>query len=209
MAVRKQALWNSTGRESEERLSRAFDACLEAAERTRARYVTVVTGEAAGEPRELQMARFAENLARLAADAQAAGLTFCIEAHAASRTPGMLLRHIGEAYEIACKVNSAAVKLVFDVGHVSLMEGGLVENLVRYADQVAVMQLADMPGRVELGAGSIDFVKLLRTARECGISGPYELEHNLSQAGIVGERRALERLRSIDRILRPGAETTK
>jgi sugar phosphate isomerase/epimerase len=78
------------------------------------------------------------------------------------------------------------------------MSGSVSEHFVRYADEIAVVQLADMPNRVELGAGELPCVEFLRTVRQSGFAGVYELEHYLTEPTVSGEERALELLRGID-----------
>ena len=65
-------------------------------------------------------------------------------------------------------------------------------------EHIAVVQLADLPGRVEPGGGSLDFADLLSALKRHDYKGPVELEHVHSAPGEVGERASLLRLAMLD-----------
>lgn len=120
--------------------------------------------------------------------------------------PNMLLRHVADAYELIQEVDHPAVKLIFDTGHVQVMDGEILEPFVNFYDSVAVLQLADQPGRVEPGAGKIDLSPLLAHAILSDFRGLVELEHGWSLPGAEGEASGLERLWSVDQAARRIAE---
>jgi hydroxypyruvate isomerase len=82
----------------------------------------------------------------------------------------------GPALKIIRTVNSPYVKLNWDLYHMYITEGELLENL-RYAlDCVAYLQVADYPGRNEPGTGEIDFTSLLKGIRNLGYTDYIGLE---------------------------------
>jgi hydroxypyruvate isomerase len=95
-------------------------------------------------------------------------------------------------------VNSPAVKLVYDFGHIAPMDGNVLQNLKAVWDMVAIIQVADIPGRLELGSGELNWVNIFRTIRSLGYTGLIELEHLISEPGIEGEAMVLDNLRAID-----------
>lgn len=208
MGARREPIWNAAGDRAEARLRAEFDACAAAACRTGGRHVTVITArDPEEESHERQVDRYVANLKRYAPFAQDAGLTLCIEAHSPQR-PEMLLTSVDEAHRMVQAVDSPAVRMVFDTGH-AYWVGDVVEAFKACAPMVAAIQLADMPGRTEMGSGEMDFVGLLSAAQAMGFSGPYELEHALSQPGRAGEDRLIRLLTDIDVAVRARVVSTR
>jgi hydroxypyruvate isomerase len=155
----------------------------------------LIRGDGVSEP-DVQRQRAIENL-RAAADlASADGLMLGIEPMI--KLPDMLLRTFDEGVAMVDEAAHPAIKLVFDVAHVTSMGDPLLETYVNSYDDIAVLQLGDMPGRVEVGAGEIDFVPLLAHAIHRGYAGLVDLEHYWSNPGPACERRGLEMLAEID-----------
>jgi hydroxypyruvate isomerase len=191
-------IWSSTSAEARDKWKRDLDETLEAAKRVNGKYVTVVTGSTVGTPRGYQVSIMIENLKRAAELAEKAGLVLCVETVSSLRWGGMLLNHIDDAYAVAAAVDSPAVRLVFDIGHVAPMDGEVLSNLKACWDRIAIIQVADMPGRLELGSGELNWVNILRTIKGLGYTGLIELEHEVSRPGIAGEETILSNLRAID-----------
>jgi hydroxypyruvate isomerase len=120
--------------------------------------------------------------------------------------PDMLLRNFEEGVELVRAAAHPAVKLIFDTGHLTQMGDPLVKTYSEAYDDIALLQLADMPGRVEPGAGSLEITELLTHAVRRGYGGLVDLEHHWSQPGEEGELRGLQLLREIDRRARRAAD---
>ncbi len=191
-------IWGSSSSEARSQLERDLDLSIAAAARTGGRFLTVVSAREPEQPRAYQLAIMVENLKRLAEPAEKAGLILAVETVNARRWPGMLLHHIPEAYAVVKAVDSQAVQLVFDIGHVAPMDGEILANLSACWDKVAIIQVADTPSRLELGSGEVNWVNIFRFIRARGYTGLIELEHTLSNPGLDGERAMLDGLRSID-----------
>lgn len=119
--------------------------------------------------------------------------------------PGMYLKNFADGVELIREAGHPNVKLIFDTGHV--FNGGepILETFVDAYDDIGLVQLADMPGRVQMGGGEIDFVPLLTHALLKGYSGLVELEHDWTEPGLEGERRGIDALRAIDAEVRSRA----
>ncbi len=191
-------LWGLGTEEARAQLERDLVESIAAAKRVGGKYLTVVTAHDTGMPAAYQRTRMVEDLKRLAPLAEEAGVVLALETVDTNRWPGMLLDHIPEAYEMAKAVGSPAVKLVFDFGHVAPMDGRVIENLTAAWDEIAIIQASDIPGRLELGSGELNWVNIFRTLRRLGYTGLIELEHLISQPGAAGERMVLDNLRAID-----------
>jgi len=90
------------------------------------------------------------------------------------------------------------VRLIFDTSHVQIMDGDLLFHLEQAWEHVAIVQLADNPGRLEPGSGEINFESVLRLLVRLGYQGLVELEYGWQQPGAESERRGLEKLRQLD-----------
>jgi hydroxypyruvate isomerase len=194
-------IWGATTAEAKDKWKRDLDETVEAAKRVNGKYVTVVTGRDITIPRGYQIAVMIDNLKRAAEIAEKAGLVLCVETVSAVRFGGMLLNNIDEAYMVVAAVDSPAVQLVFDFGHVTQMDGEVLNNLRACWDRTAIVQVADIPGRLELGSGELNWINIFRTIKGLGYTGLIELEHEVSQPGIAGEKTLLSNLRAIDSAL--------
>jgi hydroxypyruvate isomerase len=191
-------LWGSTDAAARYELRRDLDATIEAARRVGGHCATCVTGSDAGAPRERQLAAMVENLKWLSEPAQRAGIVLCVEAVAARWIPGLLVDHLDDALAIVRAVDSPAVRLLFDIGHLQMSDGNVLDHLDQCWDAIGAIQLADAPGRTELGSGELNWPNILRRLRDRGWQGLTELELRPSADSVAGERRVLEQLRTID-----------
>jgi len=80
------------------------------------------------------------------------------------------------ATKIIRAVNSPMVKLNWDLYHMYITEGNLLENLKKGLDCVGYLQIADHPGRNEPGIGEIKFAELLKGVKELGYKDYIGLE---------------------------------
>ena len=113
--------------------------------------------------------------------------------------PNMLLKNFADGVELVRTLNHESVGLIFDTAHVAVMGEPVLETYVRAYDDIFSLQLADLPGRIEPGAGELEFIGVLSTAMKRGFGGLVELEHHWSKPGEAAERLGLELLRDIDR----------
>jgi hydroxypyruvate isomerase len=194
-------LWGENGEDARGQLRRDLEESIAAAGRVGGKLLTVVSGADPATPIAYQLANMAENLKRFGDMAEQAGVVLAVETVDSRRWPGMLLHHIADAYAVVKAAGGAAVRLVFDIGHIHPMDGEVITNLHACWDRIAVIQAADIPGRLELGSGELNWVNIFRAIREKGYTGLIELEHLLSTPGAKGERTMLENLRAIDAAL--------
>ena len=90
------------------------------------------------------------------------------------------------------------VLLIFDTAHIQAMDGNLIAHLEATWDAIAIVQLADTPGRLEPGTGEVDFAGVLGVLKRRGFRGLVELEFGWSKPGRDAEQEGLERLRRLD-----------
>lgn len=174
-----------------------IDRAIEIADRLHSRHIAIIGPADSDRPRSQQMEAMSENLRFVADRAERAGKILCLESLNARRLPSMLIHHILDAHAIVEKVASPAVRLIFDFGHVQAMDGDILHHLDLTWDAIELFQIADNPGRVEAGAGELNFVTIFAEIEKRGYSGLLELEHHWSKPGIEGEKAGLAMLRRI------------
>jgi hydroxypyruvate isomerase len=194
-------LWGSQDAAAFAQIEADLRESIEAAQRVGGSNVTVTSGRDPAVPLRYQHIAMTEKLKRLADQAARGGVVLAIEATNERFLPGMLVNHVADALAIVRAVDHPAVRLVFDIAHVHSTDGEIIPNLRACYDSIAVIQVADNPGRVDLGRGEINWVNVLRFIRDQGYLGLIELEHLPSEAGSAGEQALLERLAAIDTAL--------
>lgn len=137
------------------------------------------------------------DMARIAADH---GVTLAVEPMVA--LPNMMLRTTQEAVDLVAAAGHPNLGIIYDTAHVSMMDGDLMAALRAAWDHLALIQIADLPGRVEAGAGELAIGNVLVEAVRSGYSGLVDLEHDWIQPTKDGERLGLERIRRLDESVR-------
>ena len=188
-------LWSRDDAEAHDAQRALVERAVAVAARTGSRTVTCVTGRSPSWPIEAQRAAMAANLARVGDLAGAAGLALCVEPVAAAFIPDLLADRLADAQAIVIAADHPAVRLAFDVGHIAIAGDDPAAPL---AGPPGLVQIADAPGRIDPGAGSVDwravFVGLART----GYAGLIEVECEAMDPGVAGEAALLARLRALD-----------
>ena len=149
-----------------------------------------------GDPPADQLARAADNLAAAAELCAANGVTMAVEAISRARVPLALT----EGVEVIARLVRSAgppLGLILDSAHCHCAGDDMADAIIAQADILAGVQLADMPGRVEPGAGTMDFAPILAALRAIGWKGLVEAEFMPSTPGPAGERAALAALRAL------------
>ena len=191
-------LWGSTGREARAVLESELVQAFETAKQVSARHLAVLSGADPRLPLTYQRTAMVENLRWAAALAERAGVTLLLEAVSSRNLPSMLLHHVADAHAMVRAVDSPAVRLIFDTGHVQAMDGDLLGHLDACWDAVALVQIADHPGRLEPGSGEINFGAILRELHRRKFRGLVELEHHWSGPGRAVEQQGMDFLRRLD-----------
>ena len=198
MEIIPQPLWVQKGSSARNELLGHVRRSIAAARKVNSRMLAVLMAANSDSSRIEQSLVAIDNLHYVLDIATAAGLTVAVEPMVVF--PNMLLQTTGEALELIATVNHPRFGLVFDTGHVAAMDGA--ENLTRLFkeayNQVMVIQLADLPGRVEVGGGILDIGGVLSHAMLKKFSGLVELEHHWSEPGLVGEAAGFERFRRVE-----------
>lgn len=151
----------------------------------------------AGEPHAEQLACAVDNLAAAAEICAAHGAALAVEAASRARVPGVLIEKVEDVAGLVRRVGSRNLGLILDSCHCHCAGDDMAAEIVRHADILAGVQLADMPGRVEPGAGMIDFTPIMAALRTIGWTGLVEAEFMPSMPGAAGEKAVLAALRAL------------
>lgn len=129
-----------------------------------------------------------ETLAAIAPEAEAAGVTLCLEAlNVEVEHIGNFLKYTKDAAEIIRAVNSPNVKILYDAYHMYLNEGKIIETLRKYLPLIGCVHIADAPGRGEPGSGCINYRVVLEDLHKQGYKGmiAFELKPSADSASAV------------------------
>jgi hydroxypyruvate isomerase len=129
-----------------------------------------------GMSREAQLAGYTAGLMRIAPLLETAGVTGLVEPFNRVNHLNHLLNGSQPALPMVRSVNSPRIKLLWDFYHMQLEDGDLIEKFTAGADQVAHVQIGDVPGRHQPGTGEVNHANLLRAVRAAGYHDKIGLE---------------------------------
>lgn len=165
-----------------------------AASRSGSRTVTCISGRIEGQAFTAQHRAMADTLRRAAERLEGAGVLLCVEATHSDFAPGLLIEQIEAALEVVERAAHPQVLLNLDLGHAALHGRDPAAVIRQSAGLIGLVQLADVPGRVEPGAGRLDWPAIFAALESAGYEGLLELECEPSEPGEAGERAMLARL---------------
>ena len=155
---------------------------IDAARAVGAKQLVTLTGnEMGGVPRSEQMANAVAALRAAAPMLAKNGMTAIVEVlntyvdHA-----GYFLYYVRDGAELIDRVGSSNVKLLFDIYHVQIMEGNLIQNIRTNIDRIAHFHVGDVPGRHQPGTGEINYRNVLNAIYDQGdrFQGSVALEYS-------------------------------
>jgi hydroxypyruvate isomerase len=115
---------------------------------------------------EAQHAACVENLKRAADMAAANDIQILIEPIDPIENPTMYMTSVTEGFRIVRDVASPHVRVLYDFYHEQRAAGNLIEKLEQNFDLVALVHIADVPGRHEPGTGEIDYTNIYKKLAE-------------------------------------------
>lgn len=193
-------LWTRTDADAQAQQRAVLDHALAAAARAGSDTIGCVTGIDPDQSIDAQHKAMADNLARVADVAAAAGVRLCVEPVAQEWIPGLLLRRLEEAVAVVERANHPAVRLAYDVGHIAMAGDDPVAGVRAAGARIGFVQIADAPARADPGAGTIDWRGLFAALDDIGYTGLIEVETLPMVPGVEGEAALLAGLRKIDEI---------
>jgi hydroxypyruvate isomerase len=134
-------------------------------------------------PWEQQRAQIVSGLKKTGDIAAAAGMTFIMEPLSSAPGQGrMALDTAAVAFPVITEVAHPNVKVCFDFYHLQLMEGNVITHLREGLSKnlIALVQIGEVPGRLEPGTGEIDYAYVFRVLRELNYKGYVDTEMGTS-----------------------------
>jgi hydroxypyruvate isomerase len=90
--------------------------------------------------------------------------------------PKIYLSHIDEALEIVQAVNHPQVQLLYDFFHEQIAAGNLIAKIEKTLPYLALVHIADVPGRHEPGTGEVNYESIFRKLAELNYKGMVAME---------------------------------
>jgi len=138
-------------REHHQRIEREICANLALAEQWGIRYLVVFSGNRAGLDNQAGIEYTAEGLSRVARRAEDAGVTLAMELlNSKINHKDYQCDHVGWGIEVCRRVASPAVRLLYDIYHMQIMEGDVIRTIQENHAYFAHYHTAGNPGRHEL-----------------------------------------------------------
>jgi hydroxypyruvate isomerase len=110
-----------------------------------------------------------DGLKALAPLAEKAGVTLVLEPlNVYVDHPGYFLNRSSVGLDLVRAVGSPHIKLLYDIYHMQVMEGNIIDTLIRNLDMVGHIHVADVPGRHEPGTGELNYANIFGALQEAG-----------------------------------------
>jgi hydroxypyruvate isomerase len=165
------------GREAEFRAG--MDQALEYATSLGAGMVHVLAGRVPeGEPRAAYEETFVGNLRDVAPVAKAKGVALLLEPLNQQDNPGYLHSTTAQCRSIIEATGSDNVFMQYDLYHLQIMQGHLVQHLRQNLDVVRHIQFSSVPGRHEPQHGEVNLPFVFEAIEEMGYKGWLGAEYN-------------------------------
>jgi len=134
-------------------------------------------------PWETQRAQIVAGLRQCGDIAKEQGIVLVVEPLSSTATQGrMALDTAAVAFPVIEEVAHPNVKICFDMYHLQLMEGNITTHLRQGLTKgwIGLVQIGEVPGRLEPGMGEIDYAYMFRVLRELNYSGYLDTEMGTS-----------------------------
>ena len=147
------------------------------AQRLQAGQIILLSGKRIeGISRQDQHAASVATLKRAAELLRAAGMVGVIEPIDRLENPSIYLDGVNEAFEIVRAVGSPNIKVLYDLYHEQRESGNLIEKLDKNIGEVALIHIADVPGRHEPGTGEVNYGNIYRKLAQLNYKGVIAME---------------------------------
>ncbi len=152
---------------------------IEAAKKVGCKRLVTLTGdEVAGMSRSEMMDSCVAGLKEAAPLLEKNGITAVVEIlNTYVNHAGYFLYYVRDGAEMIDRVASPNVKLLFDIYHVQIMEGNLIQNIRNNIQRIAHFHIGDVPGRHQPGTGEINYRNVFKAMYDLGYQGFAALEY--------------------------------
>jgi hydroxypyruvate isomerase len=140
-----------------------------------------------------KIAAILDVLKTLASAAEKSNVTLVLEAlNTMVDHSGNFLASTRQAAELIRSVNSSHIKILYDIYHMQIMEGNIINTLNQYIDTIGYIHIADVPGRHEPGTGEINFANVIKTLEKLKYDGIIGFELVPLQDSTTAVRRIID-----------------
>ena len=169
--------------------------CIEAAHQVGCTRLEVLTGNALPDiPRSVQMDNCVAALEVALPLLESNGMTAIVELlNSNVDHPGYFLNTVEDGVEMIRRVSSPHVKLLFDIYHVQVMQGNVIQRIRDSFSSTGQYHFADVPGRHEPGTGEINFRNVFKAIHDLHYDGFITAEYHPTDATL----RDLETVRDL------------
>lgn len=84
---------------------------------------------------------------------------------------GYYMSHSKPAFEMVREIGSKNIKVLYDIYHMQIMEGNIIQTIKDNIDAIGYIHIADVPGRFQPGTGEINYTNIFKAIRETGYQG--------------------------------------
>jgi hydroxypyruvate isomerase len=167
----------------EEAFFKDFQAHIETAKQFNVKNLICFLGQTQPNiPLEVQHRQCVDGLRRAGDIAAKHDVYFCLEPLNSVESPQMSVLSAKHGFQIVEEVNHPHVRLDFDMYHLQLSEGNIINNLRRGLRNkwIRFVEIGDVPGRREPGTGEMNYENIFRVLREEGYADFVGMEHGTS-----------------------------
>jgi hydroxypyruvate isomerase len=85
--------------------------------------------------------------------------------------PGYSLDSSKVAFDIIGRIASERIKVLYDIYHMQIMEGNVIQTLRDNIENIGYIHIADVPGRGEPGTGKLNYENIFKAINDTGYPG--------------------------------------
>jgi hydroxypyruvate isomerase len=161
--------------------------------------VICFTGMREGIPDDVGAQNCVDGFKQIVGHAEKKGVTLCLEmlnsrvnSHPMKGHPGYQGDHTEYCIDIIKRVGSPSLKLLFDIYHVQIMDGDIINRIRQHRDLIAHVHTAGNPGRGELDdKQEISYRPIMEALVEIGYRGHVGQEFIPTRDPLEGLRQAV------------------
>jgi hydroxypyruvate isomerase len=127
--------------------------------------------------RHEQVASIVDGLSAVKNAAASRGIMLLLEALNSRECKGYFLDNSRELLDIVRAVNHPSVRALFDLYHLGIMEGNILETIQTNLDLIGRFQIAGIPGRHEPEFGELNYPAICGTIERAGFDDFIGLEY--------------------------------
>lgn len=146
-------------------------------------------------PEETKYQSVLDGLRSIVSPAEKAGVTLNLEPlNTLVDHRGYWLNQSAAGFALVRAVNSPRIRLLYDIYHMQVMEGNLIQTMTRNLDAIGHIHVADVPGRHQPGTGEINFERVFGALDDAGYQGFVGMEF---EPTVPSEQAAIEALKLV------------